>query len=62
MNEKMSFEEALKKLNKLAEKIKSSNTNLEESIAYYEEGMKYYNICNEILSQANQKIETFDAD
>lgn len=62
MKDKMSFEDALEKLNELSQKIKSSNIGLEESIACYEEGIKYYNICNEILSNAGQKIETYDID
>lgn len=62
MKNKMSFEEAFDKLNEISQRIKSSHTNLEESLRYYEEGIKYYNICNNILTEANQKIETFDLD
>jgi len=56
------FEASLAKLKELSEKIKSSDTNLEESIKCYEEGMKYYESCNKILSDAQQKIETFEID
>ena len=31
---------------------------LEEAITSYEEGVKYYNMCEEILKSANQRIET----
>lgn len=54
------FEESLEKLKEMSEKIKSPETDLEESIRCYEEGMKYYESCNSILSEAKQKIETFE--
>lgn len=54
------FEESINKLKALSEKIKDPETNLEESIKCYEEGMKYYDSCNKILTEAQQKIETFD--
>ena len=46
-------------LKSLTEKIKAQDTSLEESLRCYEEGMKYYEICDRILSDAKQKIETF---
>ena len=56
------FEEALKELQNLSEKIKAPDTNLEESIKCYEKGMEYYNTCNEILKNAKQKIEMFEGE
>ncbi len=56
------FEEALENLRKTAEKIKSEGTSLEDSIKCYEEGMKYYSECNEILKNAEQKIEMMDTE
>ena len=53
------FEEALMNLEKMSEKIKASNTTLEDAIQCYDEGLKYYNICNEILENAKQKIEVY---
>ena len=57
---KDSFEDSLRKLRETAEKIKSDDTSLEDSIKCYEEGMKYYNECNEILKTAEQKIELME--
>jgi exodeoxyribonuclease VII small subunit len=57
-----SFEQSLEKLREMADKIKSPDTNLEESIKCYEEGMKYYEKCSAILTDAKQKIETFEID
>ena len=56
--EKMNFEQALAELQKSAEEIKSPKLNLEDSIRCYEEGLKYYRICSNILSKTEQKIET----
>lgn len=55
----MSFEEALKELEGMAEKIKSADTSLEETIKCYEEGMRCYEKCREILESAEQKIQVF---
>lgn len=60
VSEDIGFEESLAKLNYLADKIKEPGTNLEDSLAYYEEAMKYYEICNKILKTAEQKIETIE--
>ena len=56
MNQKK-FEEALSGLTEMSEKIKAGSTTLEEAVACYEEGMKYYSICSDILENAKQKIE-----
>ncbi len=60
--EKIKFEESLERLQEMSEKIKSQDTSLEDAIACYTEGMKYYRICNEILESAKQKIETFEGE
>ena len=44
----------------MSEKIKAGSTTLEEAVACYEEGMKYYSICSDILENAKQKIEMFE--
>ena len=60
--EKDTFENAFSKLKEVSEKIRDEETSLEDSIRYYEEGMEYYNKCNDILKQAEQKIEYMDTD
>ncbi len=59
---KESFEHSLAELQKMADKIKSQDASLEEAIQCYEEGMKYYKICSDILDNAKQKIETFEGE
>ena len=56
------FEKALSELQKMSESIKSQDTDLEGAIKCYEEGMKYYESCNEILETAKQKVETFEGE
>ncbi len=52
------FESSLKKLEDISAKLKLDNISLEEAIKSYEEGIKYYKECSDILENANQKIET----
>lgn len=56
MKENLSFEESLKKLEEIAEKLENKDTSIEESITLFEEGMKYSKKCSEILNNAKQKI------
>jgi exodeoxyribonuclease VII small subunit len=56
-DEKISFEQAYEKLRVAGEKLDSCDVTLEEAMKNYEEGIKYYNICKNILDEAKQKIE-----
>lgn len=55
---KVSFEEALKKLEEASNKLKSTDVPLDEAIKNYELGIEYYKMCSEILKEAEQKVET----
>ncbi len=57
---KISFEEALAGLEKSAEILKKDGTTLETAMQNFEQGIEYYNYCNEILNNAKQKIEFFE--
>lgn len=57
-DKKTGFEEALKKLESSAEKLRAEDIPLEEAIRCYEEGIKHYSECRDILDKADQKIET----
>lgn len=59
---KGNFENALSELQKMSDQIKAQDTDLEAAIKCYEEGMKYYKVCSEILENAKQKIETFEGE
>jgi exodeoxyribonuclease VII small subunit len=55
--QKLTFEQALAKLESCAEKIGDADIPLEDAIRAYEEGADYYKRCEEILNAANQRIE-----
>ncbi len=47
------------KLEQMSEKIRDERTSLDEAVKCYEEGIKCYKACEEILSSAKQKIEIY---
>ena len=52
----MTFEEAIKQLEEIAEKIEKGNCTLDESIALYEKAMELTKICDTALKTAKLKI------
>ncbi|MEZ0535755.1 exodeoxyribonuclease VII small subunit [Caldicellulosiruptoraceae bacterium PP1] len=52
----LSFEDALKKLEEIVQKLEDGNLSLEESINIYEEGMKLSQKCNNILKSIEHKL------
>jgi len=54
---KLTFEEALKQLETIAEQIERGQIGLEESIDKYEEGMALVKQCRDILSSAEHRIQ-----
>lgn len=59
MGKDKSFEESLKVLENMAESIRDENTSLDDAIKCYENGIKAYKDCYEILNNTKQKIEVF---
>ena len=55
---KISFEEAIKRLDEIVELMDSEDGSLDKSMELYEEGIKLISMCNEMLESAEQKIET----
>ncbi len=55
--ERLSFEEALKKLESIVEQLEDEDITLEDSVKLYEEGVKLSKFCTEILEQAELRIE-----
>ncbi|WP_246637664.1 exodeoxyribonuclease VII small subunit [Crassaminicella profunda] len=51
-----SFENALKKLEEVLTLLDEGKLTLDETLSLYEEGIKLYRYCNNILDQAEQKI------
>ena len=57
---KLTFEEALEKLELSAENLRSDNVSLDDALKSFEQGIEYYNHCNKILDEAQQKIEVYN--
>ena len=56
MNEEIKFEDAIKKLEDIAKELESGNLGLDESVNKFEEGMKLSKVCNNMLNEAEKKI------
>jgi len=55
--EKSTFEEDLKKLQKIVEELSSGKITLGESLKKYEEGVRIAQSCSSTLAQAQRKVE-----
>ena len=53
----ISFEEALKDLEKIVDELNNGDMELEKAITAYEQGIKLKNICEERLRNAQERIE-----
>jgi exodeoxyribonuclease VII small subunit len=53
----MTFEEALKKLATIIEKMEREEPSLEESLHHFEEGMELTRHCRKLLTEAEHKVE-----
>lgn len=58
--ERPSFEEALKELEAIVEKLDNDEITLEDSVKYYEKGLKLSQICSATLENAVLKIEEIE--
>ena len=54
---KLSFEQAIKELTGIVEKIEQGEIPLQDSLAQYEKGMALIKHCRTILQKAEQRIE-----
>ena len=55
--ERLSFEKALERLEKIVERLDDDSLSLEESLELYEEGVKLSKQCSETLEDAELKIQ-----
>lgn len=55
---KLSFSQALKRLEEIVDRLEETNLDLEESLKLLDEGVKLHKFCKNKLSQANTKIST----
>ena len=54
---KKSFEEALIKLEQITKELEEGDLSLEESLKYFDEGVKLAEYCNSKLNDAQKKVE-----
>jgi exodeoxyribonuclease VII small subunit len=59
--EKVSFEKAMARLEKIVESIEQGKIGLEESIKQFEEGMALIKRCRSVLADAELKIQQLQA-
>ncbi|MBQ0083423.1 MAG: exodeoxyribonuclease VII small subunit [Clostridiales bacterium] len=58
MEEKLSFEENLKELEKIVAELEKNDCPLDKAIELFGDGAQKVKICNQLLSDAKLKIET----
>lgn len=57
MKDKSTFEEDLKRLQKIVEELAGGKITLGESLKKYEEGVKIAQACSQTLAEAQRKVE-----
>lgn len=61
-DEKMTYEQAIRRLEEIVDLLEKKDTPLEESIKLFEEGTDLVAFCGEKLSSAKQKITELTKD
>ena len=56
-NKEMSFEDNIRKLEEIVDKLASGEVDLEKSLEYYKKGMELKKICEEKLKKAELQIK-----
>ncbi|SDK55925.1 exodeoxyribonuclease VII small subunit [Sediminibacillus albus] len=54
--QEISFEEAMKQLEEIVEKLEEGEVPLEKAINYYQEGMKLSKLCGDKLSNVEEQM------
>ena len=55
--EEMSFEDAIKKLERIATELEKENTDLDATLKLYEDGIKLLRYCNKTLEDAERRVK-----
>ena len=58
MKEKQSFEDDLKRLQKIVEELSGGKLTLGESLKKYEEGIRLAQSCSSVLEDSQRKVES----
>ncbi|RUA05785.1 MAG: exodeoxyribonuclease VII small subunit [Gammaproteobacteria bacterium] len=62
MTKKFDFNKGLEKLESIVQTMEEGNLSLEDSLKYFEDGVKLTRQCQTALSEAEQKIAVLSAD
>lgn len=54
--QELTFEDAMKKLEEIVEKLEEGEVPLEKAIQYYQEGMQYSKLCSNKLVQVEKQM------
>ena len=57
VEQKLTFEEALDRLDRIVEELESGGLSLEKTLAKFTDGVKLIQFCNSELNKAEQRIE-----
>lgn len=57
MGKEKSFEQALKRLEEIVQKLEGGDLSLDESLSLFEEGINLSRFCTKKLAQAEKKVE-----
>lgn len=57
MEKKINIENQIKRLDEIISKISSSNVDIDESLALYEEGQKIIKDLTKLIEEAKEKVE-----
>jgi len=57
MEDEISFEEALKRLEEIVSSLETGQLPLDESLSVFEEGIRLSRLCNKKLVETKQKVE-----
>ncbi len=60
--ENTTFEQAIKRLGEITEKIENGELTLDESVRLYEEGIKLTGACEKMLEQAELKLKKYNGE
>ena len=57
MENKLTFEQALSRLETIVRDLESGDIELEKSLELFEEGISLSSVCSKLLKEAKQKVE-----
>lgn len=57
MENNITFEQSLMRLESIVKELESGDVSLDESLALFEEGVKLSGVCSNLLKNAKQKVD-----